>query len=126
MLRAAGCLLASVCALIGALDPAHAKELGGWLFGTWTAIADEDGTPADIMSFGPGGKYTNYGVGCAVNSEMQFHTHEGDVYVTGEIPGKGPVALVFRPSADKSKLTYTSPRTRNNATYARLTPNPCQ
>jgi hypothetical protein len=82
--------------------------------------------PPTSCHLGQGGKYTNYGVGCAVNAEMQFHTHAGDVYVTSEIPGKGPVALVFRPSADKSKLIYTSPRTRNNATYARLTPNPCE
>ena len=107
----------------GTADAAENEE---WLFGTWTAIADEDGTPADVMAFGPNGKHTNYGIGCAVNAEMSYHTHNGDIYVTSEITGKGPVALVFRPSADKNTLVYTSPRTRNNATYARLEPNPCK
>ena len=37
------------------------------------------------------------------------------VAITFEVPDKGPIALVFRPDPDGKRLTYTSPRTRNNA-----------
>ena len=93
--------------------------------GTWTATSDEDGTPADIFDFTADGKYVNYGIGCAVRAEMPFHVYAGDIYITIELPGKGPTSIVFRPSPDKRKLTYTSPRTRNNAVYERLPINPC-
>ena len=54
-----------------------------------------------------------------------MHWWSGDLYVTSEIPGKGPISIVFRPNADGSKLTFTSPRTRNNAVYARIPKIPC-
>jgi hypothetical protein len=91
-----------------------------WVVGFWTATFDEDGTPADIMEFRADGKYIKYGVNCAVRNEATFHIHSGDVYVTVQVQRKGPVALVFRPSQDRQKLTYTSPRTGNNAIYERL------
>lgn len=94
--------------------------------GVWTATSDEDGTPADVMEFRADGTYINYGINCAVSGKSPFHVYAGDIYVTSEIPGKGPVSVVFRPSADKTKLTYTSPRTRNNAIYERLPSNPCK
>ena len=96
-----------------------------WMTGTWTATSDEDGTPADIFDFTAKGTYVNYGIGCAVRVEMPFHVYAGDIYITIELKGKGPTSIVFRPSPDKLKLTYTSPRTRNNAIYERLRVNPC-
>ena len=114
-------LLAATPALAA---PASTLE-PSWLYGTWTAISDEDGTPADVMAFYPGGVHKNFGVGCNVNATMKYHVHDGDVYVTGELP-KGPIALVFRPSADKKTMRYTSPRTRNNAIYAPLPTNQCE
>jgi len=101
-----------------------ANSPDSWMTGTWTATSDEDGTPADIFDFTADGKYVNYGVGCAVRSEMPFHVHGGDIYISIELD-KGPISIVFRPSADRTKLTFTSPRTRNNAVYERLRVNPC-
>lgn len=103
-----------------------AESKPAWMVGTWTAVSDEDGTPADVMEFRKDGKYVNYGFNCALAAEMPFHVYAGDIYVTSEVPNKGPISIVFRPSQDKGKLTYTSPRTRNNAVYERLPSNPCR
>jgi len=111
--------------LLVASGVASAKTTPAWLVGTWTVTADEDGTPSDTATFTKDGKYINYGFSCSVHSEMPFHIYAGDIYITSEIPGKGPIAIVFRPSKDHHKLTYTSPRTRNNAVMERLPSNPC-
>jgi hypothetical protein len=86
---------------------------------------DEDGTPSDTIEFRADGSYVNYGYGCRLAS-AKYHVGAEDIYVTHEIPGKGPIALVFRPTKDRTKLTYTSPRTRNNAVYERLSKSPCK
>jgi len=103
-----------------------AENKPDWMVATWTAVSDEDGTPADVMEFRKDGKYVNYGFNCALAAEMPFHVYAGDIYVTSEVPNKGPISIVFRPSKDKENLTYTSPRTRNNAVYERLPSNPCR
>jgi len=103
-----------------------AAELPANLVGVWTAISDEDGTPADVFKITSDGRIINYGFNCQVYAEMPYHVFRGDIYVTSEIDGKGPIAIVFRPSADGSALTYTSPRTRNNAIYGKLPENPCE
>ena len=95
------------------------------LVGYWTAISDEDGTPADFFEITKNGKYVNYGFDCTVRNEARTHVWEGNLYVTHQIPGKGPIAIIFHPNADGSKMTFTSPRTRNNAVYARITKIPC-
>ena len=96
------------------------------LTGVWTAVSDEDGTPADVFELRGNGTYVNYGIGCNIQEEMPYHVFHGDLYVTSEIPDKGPIAIVFRPSRDGKQLTFTSPRTRNNAVYERLASNPCE
>lgn len=116
--------IAIVAALLPTLVGAAAAQ-PAWLVGSWTAVYDEDGSPADIMEFSADGRFINYGVKCNLVDEHRFHTFNDEVYVTIEIPRKGPIALVFRPSADKKQLTYTSPRTRRNAVYERLKSNPC-
>lgn len=95
------------------------------LVGSWTAVSDEDGTPADYFQITEDGKYINYGFNCTVRSEAPTHIWGGDLYVTHEIPAKGPISIVFRPNFDASTLTFTSPRTRNNAVYARIVSIPC-
>jgi hypothetical protein len=95
------------------------------LVGSWTAISDEDHTPADFFEITANGKYINYGFNCSVRHEAPTHWWNGDLYVTNEIFGKGPISIVFRPSADGNKLTFTSPRTFNNAVYARIPSIPC-
>jgi hypothetical protein len=117
-------VIASLLLAVSIASHAASKD-SAWMTGVWTATSDEDGTPADVFEFRSDGKYVNYGISCAVNAVMPFHTYAGDIYVTSEIPGKGPISIVFRPSQDHRKLTYTSPRTRNNAVYERLQSNPC-
>ena len=114
-----------VSAILASFSCAASEQVPAWLVGTWTPTSDEDGTPADVASFTEDGKYYNYGIGCAVFGEMPFHIYNGDIYITSEIPGKGPVAIVFRPSENGAKLTYTSPRTRNNTIMEKLKSNPC-
>jgi hypothetical protein len=106
--------------LIGQGSVLAGEKVPSWLVGTWTVTFDEDGTPPDFSDFTADGRYINHGFDCSVRTEMPIHFYNGDIYVTGEIPDKGPIALVFRPSPDKKHLTYTSPRTRNNATLERL------
>ena len=95
------------------------------LVGSWRAISDEDGTPADFFEITTDGKYINYGFNCTVRNEAPAHTWRGNLYVTHQIPGKGPIAIVFHPNADGSRLTFTSPRTRKNAVYAPIAKIPC-
>lgn len=118
-------LLAALIAPICASAATTPQVEHSWLYGAWTVEHDEDGTPPDVMAFVPG-KYVGYGVNCAYRMESPMHLNGGNVYVTFEVPNKGPIALIFRPVEKKSKLVFTSPRTRNNATYKRLDKNPCE
>jgi hypothetical protein len=110
---------------LGASTTAHAQQMSpSWLVGTWTVISDEDHTPPDFADFTVDGKYINHGFNCSIRAEMSFHIYNGDIYVTAEISGKGPIAMVFRPSSDKKTMSYTSPRTHNNAVMAQVK-TPC-
>jgi hypothetical protein len=103
-----------------------------WAIGFWHGILDEDSPsgPFDYMEFRSDGTVKQYGYcrgGEPTGGEVsQFHLSGGDIYLTAEIAGKGPVALVFRPNSAKTRLTYTSPRTRNNAVYEHRAANPCK
>lgn len=116
-------LLLAGCVLGKVHSPDTTSE---WFLGQWEMVADEDkSAPYDLMEFRQGGIWVNYGPDCK-EFKAQFHVHEGSLYVTFEVAEKGPAAMVFRPTADHSTLTYTSPRTRNNATYKRPERSPCQ
>ncbi len=115
----------TVCAFLLMSVQAHAADPAFWMAGFWGATSDEDNSPLDVMEFRKNGTWANYGHKCSRYSESRFHVFEGDIYVKLEHP-KGPIAIVFHPNFGKSKLTYTSPRTRNNAVYERLTENPCR
>jgi hypothetical protein len=105
-----------------AAAPIDAKSQ--WLSGYWFTTADEDHTPPDWSEFRPDGTYVSTSPSC---SRMlgRYHLFAGDIYVTIEIPSKGPVALVFRPSDDKTKLTFTSFRTHHNAVLEKVGRPPC-
>ena len=107
-------------AAIGADAPAPA-----WLLGFWRKTSDEDHMQSDVMEFRAGGAYLNYGFNCVESPPLKFHVYDGEVYVRGYFRDKGPVAIMFHPSDDKKAMTFTSPRTRNNAVYERLASNPC-
>jgi len=123
-------IVASVALAIGLAAPTYAAPAStntDWLIGQWTLAEDEDGgrPGMDLDEFFQDGRYIIYGPNCREPPPGSWHMYRGDVYVSLDVPGKGPIALVFRPNAEHTELTYTSPRTRNNAIYRRALPNPC-
>lgn len=98
-----------------------------WLIGQWTLAEDEDGgrPGMDLDEFFEDGRYIIYGPNCRESPAGAWHAFRGDIYVTLDLPGKGPIAMIFRPNAEHTALTYTSPRTRNNAVYRRATTTVC-
>jgi hypothetical protein len=102
------------------------KETLGWLYGYWELATDEDGglRGMDVDEFRRDGTYSILGPDCKPHLG-HYHVFDGDIYVTFDISGKGPIAMIFRPSPTKKTLTYTSPRTRNNATYEKPPGSPC-
>lgn len=76
----------------------------------------------DFADFTADGTYVNRGFDCSIRVDMPFHLHDGDIYITFEVPDKGPIALVFRPDPDGKRLTCTSPRTHNNAVMEKTQP----
>lgn len=92
--------------------------------GFWELSHDEDGSPRETMEVRGDGTYIAHGWSCMTADVIPFHVHDGDMYATIEIPGKGPISIVFRLLED-GRLSFTSPRTRNNAYYSRLDRNPC-
>ena len=122
---------ASIAAVAGAIGTQciHAATViskPAWFLGQWILAEDEDGGPPgqDLDEFLADGHYVIYGPSCT-RSLLAYHVHDGDIYVTGDVPGKGPIAMIFHPSADHTSLTYTSPRTRHNAVYRRAPPTIC-
>jgi len=105
---------------------AAASESPVWLIGQWTLAEDEDGGPPgmDLDEFFEDGRYIIYGPNCR-ESVATWHMFRGDIYVTLDVRGKGPIALIFHPNAEHTALTFTSPRTRNNAIYRRATTSVC-
>jgi hypothetical protein len=110
-------LLAPLLVLAGTSWSSDKKDHFGWLFGTWTMTVDEDHGPADSMTFRADGTFASYDDQCREHANSYF-VRKGMVFLV--IPqAKGPVALVLVPDASKSTLTFTSPRTQNNAVYER-------
>jgi len=99
-----------------ALCQSHANH--AWLMGTWQKTLDEDNSPTDTLTFRGDGTWIGYGPRCE-ETVYQYFVHSGDVFLILPQP-KGPVALIFRPNPSNSKLTFTSPRTRNNAIYEKV------
>ncbi len=93
--------------------------------GFWRMVRDEDGTSTtDTMEFTSDGTYVMHGFQCSIHVEVPYHIYKGNLYGTIEVPGKGPIAIIFHPNSD-GQLIFTSPRTRNNAYYERISENPC-
>lgn len=104
---------------------ANSRATDHWLLGVWEKTYDEDHAPPDTVKFLPNGTFISYGKNCEERIFL-YHLHAGNVYLDIEIPGKGPVALVSRPNQAHTKLTFTSPRTLNNATYERVAHPTCR
>jgi hypothetical protein len=92
--------------------------------GFWELSHDEDGSPKDTMEIRSDGTYISHGWTCQKADVIPYHIYNGDMYATVEIPGKGPISIIFRRHKDDT-LSFTSPRSRNNAYYSRLNKNPC-
>jgi hypothetical protein len=106
---------------------AEKEDVPSWLPGIWQMTADEDKGPlGELVEFTPDGRYFFYGKYCLSMEPIHFHIHKGNVYVTNTIPGKGPVSVIFHPVNGNSTLTFTSPRTFNNATYSKTKLKACE
>jgi sugar lactone lactonase YvrE len=92
--------------------------------GYWIIDFDEDSTPPDTMEIRADGTYVSHGVQCRTTHIFPYHLNKGDLYAEIEIPNKGPISIVYRMNKD-GRLSFTSPRTRNNAYYRKLAKNPC-
>jgi hypothetical protein len=89
-----------------------------WLVGTWELTEDPDGTPTDWMQFLPDGTFVNTLSNCQ-EFKGKYHVFDGDLYFAIE-PDAKFLANGMRPTSDRRKLLYTSPRTRNTATYEKV------
>jgi len=97
-----------------------------WMVGFWHMTADEDHGPlGEVIEFRADRTYVAYTQTCTTFPLAEFHTFKGDIYVTSEIPGKGPVSVLFHPEQGRTRLTFTSVRTHNTATYERLQATKC-
>jgi hypothetical protein len=114
----------------GSVLPLHAatsEAPPSWLPGIWQMTQDEDKGPlGELVEFTVSGEYFFYGKECLAMKPIRFHVHNGDIYVTNIIEGKGPVSVIFHPIEKHSKLTFTSPRTFNNATYSKTSLTRCK
>lgn len=115
-------LLLSLPLLAGAATPPPDET--AWLNGSWTKTADEDKGPADTVEFRPNGYFVTFGPNCQATFNSYF-VRDGFVYVT-VVGTNGPIALMFVPSVDRKKLTFTSPRTFHLATYEKTTTPACK
>jgi hypothetical protein len=103
--------------LIGA-GCARATQAPAWAVGFWAQVLDEDGRPGDdTLHFREDGTLVVYGSKCQQFPAGEFHLYQGNIYATFKTP-KGLVAAVYVPSQQHQRLTFTSPRTGNNAVYA--------
>ena len=106
---------------------AQSESIPSWLPGIWQMTADEDKGPlGELVEFTADGRYFFYGKDCLSMSPLTFHVHNGDVYVTNTIQNKGPVSIIYHPVGNGAALTYTSPRTFNNASYSRTALKACE
>ena len=98
-----------------------------WVIGYWHMTSDEDNESiGGVIEFRANGQYIGYDKNCNLYPTAEYHGHRGNIYVTSEIPGKGPVSVIFHPNSNRSTLTFTSARTHNNAVYERLAGNKCR
>lgn len=109
--------LAASIALSATACSADAPADADWQVGTWTKTYDEDNDPADSITFRDDGTFATYDADCKAHTNSYF-VRDDLIFLV--IPmTKGPVALVFKPTEDKSILSFTSPRTRNVALFTR-------
>jgi hypothetical protein len=120
-------VLAVVLALSASASQAAESRVPEWLQGFWQMTQDEDqGPTGNLAEFRSDGTYVYYERDCAAHPAVPFHMHDGEIFVMNFIPKKGPVSVMFHPSADHRSFTYTSPRTFNNARFERVELTACK
>lgn len=120
-----GSVLSFAASVPSASANANSAKPAPWFVGLWQNTYDEDHSLPDTFEFHPDGTWTLYAPNCNQVSGV-FHAPGNDLFIVMEVVGKGSIALVFHPNSSHTKFTYTSPRTRNNATYERVSIAPCQ
>ncbi|MGY0613460.1 MULTISPECIES: hypothetical protein [unclassified Luteimonas] len=116
---------AALCILAIVPSIARANEsLDTQFVGFWELDYDEDGTPRDTMEFTAEGRYVMHGIECDLMESFPYHVYRGNLFVALDVPDKGPIAMIFHSNVD-GRLSFTSPRTRQNAYYKRLSADPC-
>ena len=127
MTRAGMTALVAAVAMCATACQAKESAVPEWLPGFWQMTHDEDGGPlGELVEFRADGSYLWHGLDCAEPRPITFHVHDGEIYVTNLIPNKGPVSVIFHPSPDHRQLSFTSPRTFNNAVYERVALTACK
>ena len=107
--------LSTGLALSGSACSADTAGDADWPLGTWIKTIDEDNGPPDSITFRADGTFATYDNQCKEHTNAYF-IEKGMVFLV--IPlAKGPVALVLQPTGDKTSMSFTSPRTQNNAVY---------
>jgi hypothetical protein len=112
--------------LAGLSSPSIAAEqapVPKWLLGIWELTDDPDRSPTDWMEYRADGTFVNTLLDCR-KATGTFHLFRGDIYLAIEQNGKF-LANGSRPNQEKTKLLYTSPRTRNTATYEKVASVKC-
>jgi hypothetical protein len=101
----------------GCVNAAPTDKMPSWSVGYWAQTQDEDGRPGDdTLEIRPDGAVISYDANCNALAAGTLHLHNGNFYATW-IARKGPISMIYAPSADHKSLTFTSPRTGNNAVY---------
>jgi hypothetical protein len=124
-------LVMALAVALGTTTPTEARAaptsaVPSWLPAIWQMTKDEDKGPlGELVEFTADGQYVFHGRGCMSMSPIGFHMFKGNVYVTNVIPDKGPVSVIFRPIDNKTKLSFTSPRTFNNAFFKKTSLTAC-
>lgn len=100
-------------------EPLSTSGEATWPTGYWTQVEDEDGQASDdTFQVLADGSVLTYDKQCRVIASGLSHIHDGILFVTWESK-KGPIAIAYVPSQNRKRLTFTSPRTGNNAVYSR-------
>jgi hypothetical protein len=104
-----------------AAGPTMLLDDASWVVGIWTQDLDEDGAAGDeTVQLWPDGRVALFDSGCRFVGEATYFVRDAAVFVVATT-AKGRVAIVYELDRKTDHLRFTSPRTRNLATYARST-----
>lgn len=103
------------CGLAGR---AHAQS-APWLLGRWELKYDPDGSPKDMIEFGPSSQVISFGPDGQQTTGV-YVWKEGEVRASFALRNGKVLPLVFTPSPDRRQLWLKSARTGKTAIYEKL------